>query len=77
MTFFTWNSHYHRILSGYIIFLQKRITEGIILFRVKGQDINIKIRGLDRVLTMYKNNLPNHFIVISDKKIRFIDLGEN
>jgi len=62
---------------GEIIFLQKRISEGVILFRVKGQDVDKKIRGLDRILQMYKNNIPDHFIVISDKKIRFTDLGEN
>ena len=61
---------------GEIIFLQKRVSEGIILFRVKGQDVEKKIEGLDIVFRKYQKSISGHFIVISSTKIRFTALGE-
>ena len=61
---------------GEIVFLQKRVSKGIILFRVKGQDVKKKIEGLDMVLKKYQKSISGHFTVISTAKIRFTSLGE-
>ncbi len=55
-----------------MIFLQKRVAAGIILFRVKGQKAQDKVRLIKKLLQNYSDKLLNHYIVITKKKIRFI-----
>ena len=55
---------------GEIVFLQKKISEGIILLRVKGQKVNIKLRVLKKLLKFHSNKIKNNFIVISERRIR-------
>ena len=56
---------------GYYIFLQNRPVNGLILFRIKGQNPGKKISNLKELLGNYRNKIDNHFIVITEKKIRF------
>jgi predicted nuclease of predicted toxin-antitoxin system len=55
---------------GELVYLQKRITSGIVLFRIKGQDIKKKLRFLNQLIRLYSDKIENHFIVIADKRIR-------
>jgi len=55
---------------GEIVFLQKKISEGIILIRVKGQEVNKKLRVLRKLIKFHSDKLRNNFIVISDRRIR-------
>ena len=55
---------------GEIIFLQKKVSAGIILIRVKGQNIGKKIRSLKKLLKYYVDRISGNFVVISDKRIR-------
>lgn len=55
---------------GEIIFLQKKISEGIVLIRVKGQEILIKMRVLRKLVKFHSNKLKNSFTVVSDRRIR-------
>ena len=48
---------------GELIFLQKKLSAGIILIRVKGQRAQDKVRLIKKLL--------KHFIVITKKSIRF------
>ena len=59
---------------GELVFLQKKITTGIILIRIKGQEINKKLEVLKKLFEYHKDKISNNFIVISDKKIRIRSL---
>ncbi len=60
---------------GELIFLQKRLSTGVILFRVKGQVTRHKIDLMKKLVAEYSDKLGNHFVVASKAKIRFIPLG--
>lgn len=61
---------------GDLIFLQKRMSAGTILFRVKGQNSQDKIKLMKKLLMGYKDKLLNHYIAITKLKIRIIPLGD-
>jgi predicted nuclease of predicted toxin-antitoxin system len=61
---------------GELTFLQKKLSTGIILIRVKGQRAEDKVKLIKRLLQSYSDKLLNHFIVITDKKFRFIPLED-
>ncbi len=61
---------------GEQIFLQKRQSAGIILLRVKGQKTRNKINIINKLLENYQDKLLNHFVVITERKIRFIDMED-
>jgi hypothetical protein len=61
---------------GELIFLQKRISAGAILFRVKGQRTQEKIKLMKKLLMGYRDKLLNHYVVISKVKIRIVPLGD-
>lgn len=59
---------------GEIVFFQKKILYGIILFRVKGQNSLEKITLLEKLLDKYADKITNHFVIITKEKFRFIPL---
>ncbi len=61
---------------GDLIFLQKKLSAGTILFRVKGQKSEEKIKLLKKLLMGYGDRLLDHYVVITKLKIRIIPLGE-
>ena len=61
---------------GELIFLQKRLSYGTILFRVKGQKSQEKVKLMKKVLMGHRDAILNHYIVITKAKIRIIPLGE-
>lgn len=61
---------------GDLIFLQKKLSAGTILFRVKGQKSKEKIKLMRKLLMGYRDKLLNHYIVITQVKIRIISLGD-
>jgi predicted nuclease of predicted toxin-antitoxin system len=61
---------------GDLIFLQKKLSVGTILFRVKGQKTEEKIKLMKKILMGYRDKLFNHYIVITKAKIRIIPLGD-
>ena len=61
---------------GDLIFLQKKLNVGTILFRVKGQKSQEKIKLMKKLLMGYRDKLLNHYIVITKAKIRIIPLGD-
>ncbi len=56
---------------GDIVFRQKLVSSGIILFRIKGQDTREKIKLLTKVLVSHKDRISKHFVVITKEKFRF------
>ena len=61
---------------GDLIFLQKKLSVGTILFRVKGQKTEEKIKLMKKILMGYRDKLLNHYIVITKAEIRIIPLGD-
>ena len=61
---------------GELIFLQRRLSYGTILFRVKGQKSQEKVKLMKKVLMGHRNAIINHYIVITKAKIRIIPLGD-
>jgi predicted nuclease of predicted toxin-antitoxin system len=61
---------------GELVFLQKRIPAGVILFRVKGQRVDDKITVLRELMQRYRHRLLTHFVVLTERKIRIIPLEE-
>ncbi len=61
---------------GEIIFLQKRLSIGILLIRIKGQRVEVKLKLIKKLFQNYKNKLLNNFVIVTDKKIRFIPLED-
>lgn len=61
---------------GQIVFLEKKISWGIILFRIKSQNSSKKIILLKKLLERYPDRLEKHFVVITKDKFRFIALKE-
>lgn len=57
---------------GEIVFRQRLIPAGIILFRIKGQNVGEKIKSLKKLLTFYKDKIARHFVVVTKGKIRFM-----
>ena len=61
---------------GDLIFLQKKLSAGTILFRVKGHGSQEKIRLMRKLLMGYRDKLLNHYVIVSKGKIRVIPLGD-
>jgi len=59
---------------GELVFLQKRVTAGVILFRVKGQRSRDKIRLVQKLMMGYTERLFNHYIVLTKNKIRIVPI---
>jgi predicted nuclease of predicted toxin-antitoxin system len=59
---------------GELIFLQKKISTGIILFRVREQRAENKVNLIKHLLENFSEKILNHFIVITGEKIRIIPL---
>jgi predicted nuclease of predicted toxin-antitoxin system len=61
---------------GELTFLQRKLSAGIILFRINEQNVRVKITILKNMLLKYPEKFDNHFVVIARKRIRFIPLEE-
>lgn len=59
---------------GELTFLQKKLSAGVILIRVKGQKTNDKVKLVQKVLKDHRDKLPNHFVVVNRTKFRFIPM---
>ena len=59
---------------GEIVFRQKLIPSGIILFRIKGQDSKEKVKLLKKLLASHGDKVMKYFTVITKKKFRFIHI---
>ncbi len=61
---------------GELTFLQKRISAGIILLRIRGQKAYDKVKLLKMLLQNYQDKILEHFIVITKNKIRFMPMED-
>lgn len=61
---------------GELIFLQKRLSIGIILIRIKGQKVEGKLKLIKKLFQNYRNKLLNNFVIITDKELRFIPMED-
>lgn len=61
---------------GEFIFLQKKAVRGIILLRTITEDSSGKAELVTRLLRKYPDKISNHFVVMSESKIRFRQLKQ-
>jgi len=61
---------------GDLIFLQKKLSVGVILFRVKGQKSQEKVKLMKKLLMGYRDKILNHYTVITRTKLRIIPIGD-
>lgn len=61
---------------GELVFLRKQITFGIILIRVKEQNTTGKVALLEKLILNYEKKIPNHFILISKNRFKFIPMED-
>lgn len=59
---------------GELIFLQGKVSSGIVLFRVKGQSVDRKVELLGNLLRDHADKLFKNFVIITEKKVRVIPL---
>jgi predicted nuclease of predicted toxin-antitoxin system len=62
---------------GELVFLQRKLSSGIILLRIKDQSIEKKIKNLRKLFDFSRAKVEKHFIVITENKIRFIQIGND
>lgn len=55
---------------GELIFLQRKISAGIVLIRLFSEDTSDKIVLFDKLLEEYSNKLERHFVVLTERRIR-------
>ena len=60
---------------GELVFRQKKLTAGVVLLRIKGQDVRVKLDRVRKLLEDFRDKLERKFVVVSDSKVRFTDLG--
>jgi predicted nuclease of predicted toxin-antitoxin system len=61
---------------GELVFLQKKLSSGVVLIRVKGQDTALKVSLVKKLLECRSDRLRNHFTVITRKKIRMFPMED-
>ena len=61
---------------GELTFLQKRLSTGIILIRVKGQKAQIKVKLIKKLLQNYSDKILGHFVVVTREKFRFVTMED-
>jgi predicted nuclease of predicted toxin-antitoxin system len=61
---------------GELVFLRKQNTFGIILIRVKEQNTTEKVALLEKLILNHKKKIPNHFILISKNRFKFIPMED-
>lgn len=59
---------------GEIVFFQRKVVYGVILVRIKGQDVEEKIVRLGNLLARHSDKIINHFVIITKEKFRFVPL---
>lgn len=60
---------------GELIFLRKQLSAGMILFRIKAQSTQDKVRLMKKLMMGYREKLLGHFIVVTRDKIRVTPIG--
>jgi predicted nuclease of predicted toxin-antitoxin system len=59
---------------GELVFRQKCLSNGVILFRIKGENSKEKSVLIRKLLMGYWDKISKHFVVITKKKFRFIPM---
>jgi predicted nuclease of predicted toxin-antitoxin system len=56
---------------GEIVYRERRPHRGVILLRLRDERVANKINVLSRLLLGYAERLPDRFVVVSEKRVRF------
>ena len=61
---------------GELAFLQKSLKTGVVLLRVRGQNVRDNVKLLKKLLSRYGERLAGQFVVITRGEIRIIRMEE-
>lgn len=50
--------------------------KGVVLLRLEDERVESKIGALRRLLEGYAEQLPNQFVVVTEKQVRFVRMSE-
>jgi predicted nuclease of predicted toxin-antitoxin system len=53
------------------VYRDGRLHRGVILFRLEDERPASKIRALSRLLEAYSDKIPNSFLVVTERQVRF------
>ena len=56
---------------GEKVYRDGRLHSGVILLRLQDERSTSKIRVLSNLLNMYSDRIPNSFLVVTEKRVRF------
>jgi len=56
---------------GEKVYRERRPHRGDVLLRLRDERLSIKRRTLERLLASYADRLPNQFVVVSERRVRF------
>lgn len=56
---------------GEKVYREGRPHKGVVFLRLEDERAAIKIETLRRLLTHYADRLPNHFVVVTETRVRF------
>jgi predicted nuclease of predicted toxin-antitoxin system len=61
---------------GELVFLQKKLSHGIILLRIRGEDTQEKVELMEKLIFSHRDRILNHFVLVSHTKFRFIPMED-
>jgi predicted nuclease of predicted toxin-antitoxin system len=56
---------------GEMVFKRKVLHFGIVLLRLRDERSAVKINVLKKLLNDYTNNIPGHFVIVTEHQVRF------
>jgi len=56
---------------GEKVYRDGRLHRGIILLRLEDERSSLKVQALSRLLQKYSDRLPDSFVVVTEKQVRF------
>lgn len=60
---------------GEMVYRERRPHKGVVFLRLENERSTFKIAALRRLLTDHADQLINHFVVVTEKQIRFASMS--
>ncbi len=61
---------------GEMVYRERRLHQGIVFLRLNSQRATLKIDALNRLLAVYKKDVANNFVVVTETQVRFTKSGQ-
>ena len=54
------------------VYRERQPHRGVVLLRLRDERLSIKLAILERLLASYADRLPDQFVVVSERRVRFV-----